>query len=215
MPLALTLVGITMFVRQTDRLVTLDRAVGAAYDRVTQELSEGVHGVRVIKSFALEQRRVALFSAHVAVFAQHARNALAYAATHIPLPQLVVALGHVWILGFGAWLVQQGQLTPGELIAALLVVNTLVFRIEGVGRVMQVFADARASAARIWELLDAEPQIASGVGPVPDGPLGLQLQDVSAYAPDARTPILHHCHFEVAPGEVVALVGATGSGKAR
>ena len=212
-PLLLTLLGIAMFVRQTDRLVTLDRAVGAAYDRVSQELSEGVHGVRVIKSFALEQRRIALFTESVALFSSHARNALAYASMHIPLPQLVVASGHVWILGFGAWLVAQGQLSAGELIAALLVANTLVFRIEGVGRVMQVFADARASAGRIWELLDAEPGITGGEGPVPEGPLGLQLLDVSAFAPGAKTPILHHCDFEIAPGELVALVGSTGSGK--
>jgi ABC-type multidrug transport system fused ATPase/permease subunit len=101
----------------------------------------------------------------------------------------------------------------GELIASLLVANTLVFRIEGVGRVMQVFADARSSAARIWDLLDAESVIQTGKQPVPDGPLGLRLDAVSAYAPNGSTAILDHCDLELAPGEVVALVGSTGSGK--
>jgi ABC-type multidrug transport system fused ATPase/permease subunit len=212
-PLLLTLSGISIFVAQTNTLVTLDRAVGAAYDRVNQDLSEGVNGVRVIKSFALEQRRVDIFSGHVAAFVQHARTALAYSSTHIPLPQLVVASSHIWILGFGAHLVQQGELNVGELIASLLVANTLVFRIEGVGRVMQVFADARASAARIWDLLDAEAVIRSGTAAMPDGPLGLKLDGVSAYAPNGDTAILDRCDLEVAPGEVVALVGPTGSGK--
>jgi len=212
-PLLLTLTGISLFVAQTNRLVTLDRAVGSAYDRVNQDLSEGVHGVRVIKSFGLEQRRIAIFTAHVAAFVDQARTALAYASTHIPLPQLVVASSQIWILGFGALLVQQGSLRVGELIASLLVANTLVFRIEGVGRVMQVFADARSSAARIWELLDASSPIQSGALPVPEGPLGLRLDAVSAYAPNGSSAILDRCSLEVAPGEVVALVGATGSGK--
>jgi ATP-binding cassette subfamily B protein len=212
-PLLLTLTGISIFVLQTNKLVTLDRAVGAAYDRVNQDLSEGVNGVRVIKSFALEQVRVDIFTRHVAAFVNHARAALAYSSTRIPLPQLVVASGHIWILGFGAYLVSQGQLNVGELIASLLVANTLVFRIEGVGRVMQVFADARSSAARIWELLDAQPLIESGTKASPEGPLGLKLTDVSAYAPNGNTAILDHCNLEIAPGEVVALVGSTGSGK--
>ena len=78
---------------------------------------------------------------------------------------------------------------------------------------MQVFADARASAARIWDLLDAEALIQSGTQAVPEGPLGLKLDAVSAYAPNGSTAILDRCDLEVAPGEVVALVGSTGSGK--
>ncbi|HSH97519.1 MAG TPA: ABC transporter ATP-binding protein, partial [Methyloradius sp.] len=157
-----TLSGISIFVLQTNKLVELDRVVGSAYDKVNQELSEGVNGVRVIKSFGLEQQRIDVFTASVQVFIDHARTALAFASSRIPLPQIVVAMSHVWILVIGALLVQQGHLNVGELVASLLVANTLVFRIEGVGRVMQVFADARSSAARIWELLDEEPKIFSG-----------------------------------------------------
>ncbi|QAU33998.1 ABC transporter ATP-binding protein [Janthinobacterium sp. 17J80-10] len=212
-PLLLTLTGISIFIFQTDHLVALDRAVGDAYDRVNQDLSEGVNGVRVIKSFGLEQRRTDIFTAHVASFMHQARAALAYSASRIPIPQVVVALSHVWILAFGAHLVQQGQLNIGELVASLLVANTLVFRIEGVGRVMQVFADARSSAARIWELLDAEPAIQPGRKTLPDGPLGLRLSDVGVNALGDGASILQQCNFEVAPGEVVAVIGTTGAGK--
>jgi ABC-type multidrug transport system fused ATPase/permease subunit len=211
-PLFLTLSGIFIFVLQTEKLVQLDRAVGDAYDRVNQDLSEGVSGVRVIKSFALEERRIVSFTEHVNFFIHRAQAALAYSSSRIPFPQAVVALGHVWILVFGAHLVHQGQLNIGELVASLLAANTLVFRVEGIGRIMQIFADARSSAARIWELLDEEPRIFSGNMPIAEGPLGLRLSNVSIYA-TADTPVLRHCNLEVAPGEVVALVGATGSGK--
>jgi ATP-binding cassette subfamily B protein len=208
-----TLSGISIFVLQTNKLVELDRVVGSAYDKVNQELSEGVNGVRVIKSFGLEQQRIDVFTASVQVFIDHARTALAFASSRIPLPQIVVAMSHVWILVIGALLVQQGHLNVGELVASLLVANTLVFRIEGVGRVMQVFADARSSAARIWELLDEEPKIFSGEKTIAEGALGLRLSKVSVKTPGSDNTILQDCDFEVSPGEVVAIVGTTGSGK--
>lgn len=212
-PLALMLLGIAIFVAQTERLVTLDRLVGDAYDRVNQDLSEGINGVRVIKAFAIEPDRVGRFTEQVEVFAEQARIALAYSASRIPFPQLVVSLGHVWVLLYGAQLVAEGKLNLGELVASLLVATTLVFRVEGIGRVMQTFADARSSAARIWELLDAEPAFISGQRPLPKEPLGLKLTDVSVATPGGGSDILQGCSLTIQPGEVVALVGVTGSGK--
>ncbi len=212
-PLLLIGVAVALFVRQTDHLVTLDRAVGAAYDEVNQDLSEGVNGVRVIKSFVLEGQRVARFEQQVGVFIRQAGAALAYASSRVPLPQAVVALGQVWVLGFGVHLVSQGALNLGELVAALLMANILVFRVEGVGRVMQIFADARSSAGRIWDLLDAQPAISGAAASLPDAPLGLWLDDVTVKAPGGTVDILHGCTLRLRPGEVVALVGATGAGK--
>ena len=212
-PLALTLLGISIFVFQTDRLVTLDRSVGAAYDRVNQDLSEGINGVRVIKAFAIEPDRVNRFTEQVDIFAEQARIALAYSASRIPFPQLVVAFGHVWVLVYGAELVAEGKINLGELVASLLVATTLVFRVEGIGRVMQTFADARSSAARIWELLDAQPAFVSGERPLPNDPLGLKLTDVSVATPGGGSDILNGCSLTIQPGEVVAIVGVTGSGK--
>ncbi len=212
-PLIITLTGMAILVKQTDRLVTLDRAVGHAYDQVNQNLTEGVSGVRVIKAFGLEPSRTADFIVQVNQFALHSRQALAYACSRIPMPQVVIALGHVWVLAYGAWLIGEGELNTGEFIAAVLLANTLVLRVEGIGRIMQVFADARASAARIWELLDARPAIISGTQQLPDSPLGIRLTDVSVHPRQQNNPILQHCSLTVNPGEIVALVGTTGSGK--
>lgn len=212
-PLLLTLLGLYIFVLQTERLVELDRAVGAAYDRVNQDLAEGIGAVRVIKSFGLQQQRIDGFAAQVGEFAGLARQALKWASSRIPLPQAVVALGHVWILVIGAQLVAAGRIGIGELATSLLIATTLVFRIEGIGRVMQTFADARASAGRIWQLLDAPSQIESGPRHLPAGPLGLMLDEVSVTAPGSERDILRQCSLSLAPGEVVALVGATGTGK--
>jgi ATP-binding cassette subfamily B protein len=153
-PLLLTVFGLWIFVRQTERLVSLDRAVGQAYDRVNQDLSEGIGGVRVIKSFGLEDSRIQRFTTQVTVFADHARHALAYSSSRIPLPQAVVALGHVWILVYGAHLVASDQLGIGELVTSLLI-----------------------------------------------------------SAPGGGQDVLGDCSLTLQPGEIVALVGATGTGK--
>jgi ATP-binding cassette, subfamily B, bacterial len=213
LPLLFVVAGLSIFVFQTAELVTLDRAVGAAYDAVSQDLSEGVNGVRVIKAFALEPSRIAGFSRQVYDFTVHARAALAFASSRIPLPQVVIAMSQVWILAYGAYLVGQGELNIGEWVASLLIATTLVFRIEGVGRVMQIFADARSSAARIWELLDAEPRIIGGSAAIPDDALGVRLTHVRVASPGGGNAILEDCSFRIQPGEIVALVGTTGSGK--
>lgn len=212
-PLLLTIAGFALLLQQTRRLVDMDRAVGAAYDRVNQDLTEGIHGVRVIKAFALEDARAQRFESQVQFFVAQSIAALAYASSRVPLPQIVVACGQVWVLGFGVHLVARGELNLGELVAALLMGNTLVFRLEGVGRVTKIFADARSSAARIWELLDESVAVQSGALAVPSGALGVRLEDVTVNPPNGGNPILARCSLHVAPGEIVALVGATGAGK--
>jgi ATP-binding cassette, subfamily B, bacterial len=211
--LLLVVAGMLLFIRHTNALVLLDREVGNAYDQVNQELSEGVNGIRVIKAFGLETQRTAHFTSLVDTFVTHARTALAYAAKRIPLPQIVIGFSQVWILALGAYLVSKGVLNVGQLVSALLIANALVFRVEGIGRVMQVFADARASAARIWELLDEQPKILSGKTEIQPQALGFRLLDITTNAPNSDKAILQHCSLEVSPGETIAIVGATGAGK--
>ncbi len=212
-PVVATALGLAWLIRQVDKLVVLDRTVGAAFDAVNQDLTEGVHGVRVIKAFGLEPSRIARFEQAVGTFVGAARRALAFASTHIPVPQIIVALGQVWVLILGARLVGHGRLDVGGLVTALLMMNTVVFRIEAIGRVIQTFADARSSAGRMMELLDAEPAIVGGRALVPWGPLGVQLSAVGVRSPGAGSDVLADCSLSVAPGEIVALVGATGAGK--
>jgi ATP-binding cassette subfamily B protein len=212
-PAGLTVAGVWLFAKLADRLVVFDRAVSDAYDSVSQDLVEGVGGVRVIKAFRLEPSRIARFDDAVEAFASHARTALRYSALRIPVPQIIVAFGQVWVFGIGALLLARGQLSIGALVASLLAMNTLIFRIEGIGRIIQIFADARSSAARIMDLLDADTPIVSGTKAVPSGPLGLRMDGVRVATRGEGEDVLRACSLVLRPGEIVALVGATGSGK--
>jgi ATP-binding cassette, subfamily B, bacterial len=213
-PALLIMIGMWWFIRQTKKLMLLNRAAGDAYDKVTQELAEGVGGVRVIKSFALESVRSRSFSHAISLYTGHAYQALMFSVSRLPLPQMLVGMSHVWILWYGALLVAEHQVTLGELIAALMIITAIIFRVENVGRTMQVFAEASASAERIMELLDSEPTIRSGTLPFPSntGPLGIHFEHVACDSP-AGGRVLDDFHVRINPGEIVALVGKTGCGK--
>ncbi len=217
-PTLLVAASIWIMKGQAGRLVALDRAAAESYDAVSQELSEGVNGVRVIKAFALEEQRVERFAGKVDAFTAKARAAIRYTAVRLPFPQLIVSLGHVWVLGCGGWLVTRGELTPGDLIAAMMVIQGLVFRVEAIGWLVRMFADASSSAGRIVEILDARPGIAQGShgglqarSEIPAGPLAVRLEQVVVRI--AGRPILDGVDLTLEPGTITALVGATGSGK--
>jgi len=211
-PLALVIIGVWWFVAQARHLVTLDRVAGDAYDIVTQELAEGVGGVRVIKSFALEDVRIAGFKRAIKGYTTPARHALQYAVWRLPLPQILVGMGHVWILWYGTSLVAANAINVGELVAALMIITAIIFRVENVGRTMQTFAEAGASAERIMQILDAVPAISSATGHLPNGPLGVQFDAISVRSPTGAT-VLNQLSLTIIPGSVVALVGPTGCGK--
>ncbi len=206
-PALLIAVACVLVTRNARRMTALNRRTDHAYDGMMQDLTEGVQGVRVIKTFALEDARVGRFAGRVAGLVRTSAASAAYAARALPVPQLVVAAGHAWVLMAGAWLVSTGRLSAGELIAAMLAMQALVFRIEAIGRLVQIGADAQASAGRIAELMDARPAVSSGSRALPTGELGVRIDGVHV------APALHGVDLVLEPGTATALIGSTGSGK--
>ncbi|CAN5409517.1 ABC transporter ATP-binding protein [soil metagenome] len=126
-------------------------------------------------------------------------------------PQLVLAC----VLVGGSFAVAGGAMTIGTLVSFIALFTVMVWPILSIGWLLASTLEAATAADRIFELLDSEPTIveATGVREVRPGAGRLRLEGVGFSYPDATTSVLHGIDLEVAPGETVALVGATGSGK--
>jgi ATP-binding cassette subfamily B protein len=122
-------------------------------------------------------------------------------------------LGSVAILALGGWRVSQGAVTPGQLVTVMLLFTVLAFPMRVVGFLLEELPRSVVSIARVDRILAAlpSPRPAHPI-PLPRGPLSIVVDGVEFAYPGSE-PVVHDCTFAVEPGAVVALVGATGTGK--
>ncbi|OTG84145.1 ABC transporter ATP-binding protein [Acinetobacter sp. ANC 4558] len=215
-PLFFVALGIFVLFKLTNQLVHLDHKVAYAYEKVGDTLAESVNGVRVAKAFRLENKLQQRFTDAIHHFIHHSLQAIALASKRLPIPQMIIACSYLWVIGFGAYLIGQHQLQIGEFIAAVLMANLLVFRIEGIGQVLHIFADARSSAVRIWQMLDEKSKIIDGneaFSKSVDHGLSIKLDHVSVFSIESKKYILRQCNAVFKAGEIVTVVGKTGAGK--
>ncbi|MEH0873408.1 type I secretion system permease/ATPase [Pectobacterium cacticida] len=116
------------------------------------------------------------------------------------------------MLGLGALLAVNGEITPGMMIAGSILVSRVLSPIDQIIGVWKQWMQARLAWQRVNRLLDAHPVRAAGMSlPAPQGKL--QVEQLSANAPNTRTPILANITFELFPGDVLGVLGPSGSGK--
>jgi ATP-binding cassette subfamily B protein len=182
--------------------------------RLTTVLQEALAGFRVVKAFGREEYEGRRFAAEAqALFAD------SYAASRIqavqgPLLNGLWMLAIIAVLLFGGWQTRNGALTAGELAAFLLYLTLLQMPVRALGWVVAVYTRALSAAQRIYEVLDAEPEVKEKPGAVVlrDVKGHVRFEGVS-FSYDSRSPALWEIDLEARPGEVVALLGPAGSGK--
>jgi len=201
---------------------------------LTADAEENISGVRVVKSFAREDRQLTRFRDTVNRVFSQAMVTTRLEATYNPVIGFLPQLGLAAILLLGGESVIHAHLTRGQFTEFYLYVNMLITPMRSLGVMLNLAQRATASGARIFQVLDREPRLTDPPNALalPPGNGHVQLHDVTlryedphdelsgsarAYAnrqaPQSGRVVLRDIDLDVPAGRTIALVGATGSGK--
>ena len=178
-------------------------------------LQENLAGIKVVKAFTREPSEQAKFNqAADAVMAQQIAVTRLFAFL-FPLIFLIANLGQATVLYAGGRQIISGTLTLGEWQEFGLYLMYLFFPIAQFGFFFSQFGQASASAERIFEILDTHSDVTNKPGAVemPTVQGAIQFENVTFRYVGSGEPVLKNVNFEARPGQTVALLGATGSGK--
>jgi ATP-binding cassette subfamily B protein len=181
---------------------------------LTADVEENVSGVRVVKAFAAEPRRLERFRETVTRVFDQSMHATRLRAFYNPFIGFLPNLGLAVILLVGGRQVVRGSLSLGDFTAFYAYLLMLIGPMRQLGIALGLAQRATASGARLFELLDREPRgvAPAGAPPLPEGRGRVELRDVS-FAYEGAAPSLRDIDLVVEAGTTVALVGGTGSGK--
>jgi len=199
------------------------RLIAPRYDKVRQavgamasRLENNLGGMLVIQSFTAEAFQLERVRTSSEAYRQANLHAIRLAAVYIPLIRMGIAIGFGGVLLLGAYWVLEGsgRLTTGELVLFSMLVQRLLWPITRLGQTLDLYERARASAVRVFGLLNTPPLIESPdiPKPLPQAQGSLRFEQVH-FAYDPAMPVLKGLDFAIAPGEMVGFAGTTGAGK--
>ncbi|KOV61734.1 ABC transporter ATP-binding protein [Streptomyces sp. MMG1121] len=205
------------------RYATVARRSQDQVGDLTTLVEESVLGIRVIKGFGRHRSQARAFrELAVGLRGTELRKARLLAVIWgviVTLPEL--AIGAALVLG--AVRVADGGLSAGTLVAFLSTALALRWPVDSIGFLLAMSQEAATATERYFEVMDEVPEAESATGSrtaeasaVTGAGAGLRFEDVRFRYPDAppgSPPLLHHIDLHIRPGESMALVGATGSGK--
>ena len=183
--------------------------------KLTETLQENIGGIRVVKAFAREPHQIDLFREKNMSHYKANLDRAAIEAKAQPVLDFLSGLSTISMLGYGAFLVMTGRITVGVLFAFYSLTWSMIWPIRMLGWLVNMAEQALAASPRLFELLDVVPAIKNKPGAIVlDEPEGhIVFEDVSFTFPGDTREALKDVNLEILPGETVAIVGGTGSGK--
>lgn len=178
-------------------------------------LQENVAGIKVVKAFTREQHeQKRLDNAAMDLFNQFMKVSITFAIL-FPLINFIAQVGNAGLLYFGGQQIINNSLTLGDFQMFTQYLLLLFLPLGQLGFIISLLAQASASSDRIFEILDAEADVknAPNARELPSLQGAVEFREVTFSYFDSSDPILKNVSFSVRPGETVALLGATGSGK--
>ena len=197
----------------SQRIRPLFVQVQQAWGAVNTVLQENLTGVKVVRAFAREEDEIAKFEPFNEDLTRSGIQVVRMFALRQPLFEAVAALGVAAVLWYGGIQVLDGNLTIGELVAFNTYLLLLRMPIQMLGFTVSIFARATASGDRIFEILDRQSDVQEKPDAVFNGQIdgGVHFDNVEfAYEGE---DVLRGISFNVSPGQILGIVGGTGSGK--
>src|SRR3954447_6380635 len=179
---------------------------------VAGDVEAAVTGVRVVKGFGQEGRELDRVDAGARRLFGARMRVVRFTSRYNPLLQAVPALGQVGVLVLGGWLALRGSISLGTFLAFSAYLAALVSPVRQLAAVLTIGQQARAGVERVLEVIDARPELRPGTRQLPAGPLTIEL-DAVTFGHTPGRPVLDGVSLRIRPGETLALVGASGSGK--
>jgi len=211
--LPLTLVLAVIFVAKGQPLFL---GVQRRLDKLNMVLQENLAGIRVVKSFVRMDRENKRFGdANQDLYSQQVKVTTLFSIL-FPSMLLIINVSILGVIWFGGQQAIAGSFTVGEILAFTNYLLTSIFPLLFLAIMAAQLSAADASAKRIYEVLDSKPKVVEkpGATPLKEIEGRIAFEDVCFnYTEDCKEPVLSHISFVAEPGETVAILGATGSGK--
>lgn len=189
-------------------------------EKIQQRLSalssfvqENFSGIRVIKSYVREESIRANFAGESENYKIHSMALVKVQALFFPLMLLLVGLANVIIMYVGGVEVMRGTITAGNIAEFIVYLNLLTFPVMSLGWVTSLIQRAAASQKRINEFLHEQPEIISPDATPHTVKGRISFEKVSFIYPDTGIQALKEVSFTAEPGQMIAIIGRTGSGK--
>ncbi len=197
------------------RMRPLFRSMQVRIDRVNQVLREQITGIRVIRAFVRDDHERARFTDANTELMDVSLGVGRLMALMFPTVILVVNVSSVAVLWFGGHRIASGGMQVGALTAFLSYLMQILIAVMMATFMFVMIPRAEVCAERIQEVLDTESTVKPPVTPVTSLPTRghLELRGVDFCYPGAEAPVLRGIDLVARPGETVAVIGSTGSGK--
>ncbi len=178
-------------------------------------IEDSLLGERVVKAFANEELEKQKFEECNNTFKKIKKQGYRYMAAFQTSTRLFDGLMYLVVIVAGGLFLAFGKINPGDMVAYMLYVTTLIATIRRIVEFAEQFQRGMTGIERFCEIMDAEVEItdAPDAKPLKVTEGAIQLKDVSFEYPDDHNKVLEHVNLSIRPGEKVALVGASGGGK--
>jgi len=210
-PIPLIVFGATFF---WSRLKSLLDRQSWTMSRAFAHLSESLSGIRVVKAFSQEEREAATFDSRNHDLFRASARAEAQSFSLFSVVYFVMSWGLLLVWYFGGRQVVGGKLSVGELLAIITYLWMLYWPLQWFGQITGALGQAVSGANKVFQILDARTEFYSAADALPLARTAGQVtfQNVT-FGYDPTKPVLHEISLDARPGEIIGVIGKSGTGK--